>query len=97
MVVPELFQHGPQLPLSFHPENRQAGDTREAAGPGSRPGTWPLASPSLRASVAVTTPVEAPSRQNRDRDSNSSGHSSTHWPRSRTRGTFHRHLKPARR
>nr|WP_256218220.1 hypothetical protein [Moorella thermoacetica] len=84
MVVPELFQQGPQLPLSFHPENWQAGDTREA-------------SPSLRASVAVTAPVEAPSRQNRDRASNSSGRSSTHWPRSRTRGTFPRHLNPVRR
>ncbi|WP_338835302.1 hypothetical protein [Neomoorella thermoacetica] len=51
MVVPELFQQGPQLPLSFHPENWQAGDTREPpSGPGSRPGTWPPASPSLRAS-----------------------------------------------
>ncbi|GLI15682.1 hypothetical protein MTHERMOG20_01360 [Moorella thermoacetica] len=44
MVVPELLQQGPQLPLSFHPENRQAGDTREAAvrAPGPAPGLRPV-------------------------------------------------------
>nr|WP_069589910.1 hypothetical protein [Moorella thermoacetica] len=95
MVVPELFQQGPQLPLSFHPENWQAGPG--AAVRAGLPARHLASGQSESQGFAVTAPVEAPSRQNRDRASNSSGRSSTHWPRSRTRGTFPRHLNPARR